>query len=166
MTEQTPKSRTPVWIKIVLVLSLALNLAILGLVAGFVMRAPGPVLGAGPGMSFGLPYVIALDREDRRAVMDAVRGNPDLPDRRARRDNYRRIVELIRSDPLDVDGIKAALERQVVTTRTVQSAAQAAWLQRIEAMNAEQRATYADRIEEVLRRGPDRKKKKSDRGGG
>ena len=46
----------------VLAASLALNLAVVGLVAGLMLRGPGPLRGGGPGLSYALPYIVALDR--------------------------------------------------------------------------------------------------------
>ncbi|MEL7092001.1 MAG: periplasmic heavy metal sensor [Pseudomonadota bacterium] len=154
MAEENTRTRSPLWMRALLLISLAVNLAIVGLIAGFLMRDPGPLRGGGPGASFGLPYLIAMERSDRRAVMDAVRDNNDLPNRRARREQFAQMITLIRAEPLDRAAVEALLSRQARTAGEVQTAAQAAWLTQLERMDAETRATYADRIETVLKRGP------------
>ncbi|MEL7165743.1 MAG: periplasmic heavy metal sensor [Pseudomonadota bacterium] len=154
MAEENTRTRSPLWMRALLLISLGVNLAIAGLVAGFLLREPGPLRGGGPGASFGLPYLIAMERPDRRAVLDTVRKNNDLPNRRARREQFAQMITLIRATPLDRAAVEALLKRQARTAGAVQSAAQAAWLAQLELMDAKARAAYADRIETVLRRGP------------
>ena len=153
MTEMT-RTRCPLWVKILLALSLALNLAIAGLVAGFMMRGPGPLRGGGPGLSYALPYIIAMERGDRRAVLGAVRDNPDLPDRSARRAQFDQMLTALRADPFERETVRDVLRSQADGGARVQSVAQAAWLDRIAAMTVAERAAYADQVEQVLKKGP------------
>ncbi|WP_299282911.1 periplasmic heavy metal sensor [uncultured Tateyamaria sp.] len=161
MNDSPEQRRCPVWVKVALGLSLALNLAVAGLVTGLALRAGGGPGGArAPGIGYALPYVVALPRESRRAVFDAVRENPALPDRRARRADYAAMVGALTQDPFDRGAVQAILERQQNGVAGVQRAAQSKWLDVVAAMPAETRASYAARIEEVLKRGP----KRSNRG--
>ncbi|MGZ2257561.1 periplasmic heavy metal sensor [Roseobacter sp. A03A-229] len=158
MTETTPPKRSvPRWIKIMLGLSLALNLAVIGLIGGAVLRhGDGKVAGArnsGFG-AYGLPYMIALPREDRRAVGRAVRSAADLPDREARRALYRDVLSALRATPFDATVLSAAVLRQAETAVAVQKTAQAAWLAQVSGMSDAERSAYADAVEEVLQRGP------------
>ena len=153
-TTRTPRTRCPLWVKILLTCSLAANLAIVAMVAGFLIRDPGPLRGGGPGLSYALPYIVSLDRADRRAVLSAVRDNPDLPDRRARRAHFDEMMRALRTDPLDRAAVEAVLARQADAVTRVQDVARAEWLERVAAMPAQERAAYAARVEEVLRRGP------------
>ena len=151
---ETETTRCPLWVKIVLVSSLALNLAIAGFVFGFVVRGDGHVRGGSAGLSYALPYIAALERDDRRAVSRAVRRSPDRPDRPQRRAQFEEMLNVLRADPLDRDAVLAVLKRQADGVAQVQAVAQAAWLERIEAMTAQERQTYADAVESVLRKGP------------
>lgn len=164
MTETNIRARSPLWVKILLALSLAVNLAIVGLVAGLLIRAPGPLRGGGPGLSYALPYIVALDREDRRAVMGTVREDPDLPDRRDRRAQFDDMLAALRADPLDEDVVRAVLARQASGVARVQSVAQEAWLELVSGMSAAERAAYADTVEQVLKKGPRGKKGKPPKG--
>ena len=83
MDTQPDTRRCPLWVKIALALSLAFNLAIVGLAAGFVLRG-GPMGARGPAMGYATPYVLALPRELRREVFGAVRNDKNLPNRRSR----------------------------------------------------------------------------------
>ncbi|MEL6619791.1 MAG: periplasmic heavy metal sensor [Pseudomonadota bacterium] len=151
-----PRTRCPIWVRVVLGLSLALNLLIIGLVAGFVLRG-GPVASNGGGLSYAAPYIIALDRSDRRAVLAAIRSDPTLPDRRARRAQFAEMLTALRADPIDIAQVQAILDRQARATSRVQAVAQATWLARVQEMSVADRRAYADGVENVLKRGPRRR---------
>lgn len=147
------RTRCPVWVRVVLGLSLALNLAIAGLVAGFVLRG-GPVARSGGGLGYAVPYIVALEREDRRAVFGAIRSDRALPDRRARRAQFDDMLTALRADPMDAARVADILDAQARATSQVQAVAQATWLARVQAMDVTQRRAYADAVERVLERGP------------
>jgi hypothetical protein len=151
MSEDIQTRRCPLWVKIVLAVSLAGNLAVVGLVAGAALRG-GPFVERGPSMGYAMPYVVALPREARREVFGAVRTNDDLPDRRARR--------ALEATPFDIAAVEAVLERQGAGAARVQATAQAAWLDVVARLSDDERIAYTARIEETLkRRGPPRKPK-------
>lgn len=156
--DTTPPSRVPRRMKIILGLSLALNLAVVGLIAGAVWRHEEPRGGArsaGFG-AYGLPYMIALPRAERRVVIGAVRAGREagVPDRAARRALYGDVLAALQARPFDPTALSAALGRQTEATLQVQEVAQGAWLAVITGMTDADRADYAQQIEEVLRRGP------------
>ena len=163
MTETDTRKRCPLWVRILLAASLALNLAVVGLVAGLMLRGPGPLRGGGPGLSYALPYIVALDRSDRRAVLGAVRKDPDLPDRAARRAQFADMLTALRAEPWDRDAVRAVLAQQADGVARVQAVAQEAWLDTIAEMSPQQRADYADTVEAVLRKGPRGKRDKPQR---
>lgn len=145
--------RCPVWVKVVLAASLAVNLAIVGLVAGFVLRGGVPMAGPLPGMGYATPYMIALPKDARRQVFRAVRDDESLPNRRERRDDYEDMTRAIRATPFDAAAVNAVLDRQVDAQARVQAAARSAWVQTVSGMSGAARAAYADEIAEMLRRG-------------
>ncbi len=160
MSDQTQKRRCPVWVKVLLGLSLALNLGIVGLVGGFVLRSDGPMRGAGPGLGYAMPYVIALERESRRAIFKAVREDPSLPSRADRRAHFNDMLVALRADPMDRAAVEAVLARQAEGVSAVQRRAQVEWLKKVEDMSASEREAYADTVEDILKRGPKRGKKR------
>ncbi|GGX53386.1 hypothetical protein GCM10007385_21800 [Tateyamaria omphalii] len=161
MAETQIERRCPVWVKILLGLSLAINLGIAGLVGGVVLSG-GPLGGKGPGMGYAMPYVLALPKEDRRAVFGAVRDNKDLPGRGARRAAFSEMVALLRADTFDRAAVAAVLEQQARGVEQVQKVAQGEWLNRVAVMSAEERLAYADRVEERAKKGGHRKPRKGD----
>ncbi|MEL6100850.1 MAG: periplasmic heavy metal sensor [Pseudomonadota bacterium] len=138
--------------------SLALNFSIIGLIVGASMRFGGPNPGPAT-ISYAVPYVAALPRDERRQIFRRAReqsGFKALPDRAARRDLYRQVLEALRADPFDAAVVEAVLAKQTSSMLSVQQAAQQAWLQRIGSFSAEERVQYADRLEEILKKGPRR----------
>lgn len=150
-------------IKIILGLSLALNLAVAGVIAGAALRH-GDVQQKGPRTAgfgaYGLPYMIALSREDRHEIKTAVRLGRigAVPDRAARRALYNDVLTHLQATPFDAAALSDALGRQANTTIEVQKVAQAAWLDLVAEMTDAERSSYAREIEDVLRRGPKSRK--------
>ncbi|MEL6508843.1 MAG: periplasmic heavy metal sensor [Pseudomonadota bacterium] len=151
MSDETNKRRAPRWMRVTLVLSLALNLLIVGAVIGAVSngKTGGPRMG---GASFG-PYTAALSREDRRALREKIRGDLSASDRAAGRENFQAFLAVVRTDPLDVAEMTRLFERQVQMAQSRQTVTKAALLDYIAAMSPADRAAFADRFQEVLQRG-------------
>ncbi|MEO0391370.1 MAG: periplasmic heavy metal sensor [Pseudomonadota bacterium] len=145
-------TRAPGWMKVALVVSLAVNLLIIGAIAGAVLRGTGPA--ARGTVNFALPYAQALEPETRRAMMRSVMqseaGRAIRP--RARRQGYADVVALLRADPFDAAALEAAVASQAQAFWTVQGQAQAQWLEIVAGMTAGERAVYAAAVEERLRR--------------
>lgn len=147
--------RAPRGMRIALVLSLALNLLLVGIIGGAALRylrygPPVPVADVGLG-----PFTGALAPEDRKALRDSfLRQTPGLRDsRREARDDLQRMIGLLRTDPWDPAAALSIMSRR--TDRTVERIAlgQSLFLERLGSMTADQRRALADRIEAMLERG-------------
>ncbi len=159
---EVTKSRGPRWMKILLGVSLALNLAVAGLVAGALLRpdGAGDRFSRGPGLgAFGAPYMLALPKEDRRAVFGALRkgSKEQLPNRRARREMFDKVLTTLRATPFDAAALESVVTSQAAVSVTVQRRAQDAWLEVVAGMDDAERARYADAVEEFLKRGRKRR---------
>ena len=145
MTQTSPRARAPMWMRILLAVSLALNLLIVGVVVGAVVR-----FGGGPppraGVDFALPYVRALEPGDRRAIFREVRRGGAAFDRDAKRARYAAVVAALRAEPLDRDALAALVSAQADAAKQMQGAAQEAWLNLVSDMDAAERAEYAERV--------------------
>ena len=149
--ETPPVQRTALWVKILLGISLALNLAIAGLVAGLILRG-GPVLRATHGMNYAVPYAAALPREERMALMRDVRNISGLPSRREQRAHYQKMLDLLRAESFDTNAARQLMATQAETMVGAQQAAQTLWLRKMEDLSQADRLLYADALEEVLKR--------------
>lgn len=155
-----PEARCPRWFKFLLALSLGLNLAVVGILAGFWLRADAP-RDRPMGMGYAAPYVIALPRDVRRDVFGAIRSDENLPKRSARRAHYTDMIELLRAERFDRGRAEAILTRQGSEVAQIQDVSRAAWLSAVADMDGSERSAYAERIEKVLSRG--KRGKKGDR---
>ena len=163
MTAETnPKPRRN-WGRIALVISLGVNLLIVGLVAGAMLHGPRDRGGnPGPrdlGRELGLgPFVQALPGADRRAIGDAFRREAGAF--RANREEMRALFEsllaALRAEPYDSDALRNLVEEQAAKVNERQALGRKLLLERIEAMSPAQRAKYADALDKSLRRGPPR----------
>ena len=155
--QETPRRKVPLWVKLLLGISLALNLAVLGLVGGIMAR----IADRGPGaMNYAIPYVIALPKEDRKRIDRQIRRDGrsgSLPSRRDRMDHYRNMLDLLASETWDGDQAQQILIAQADDTIALQKAAQSAWLETLSGYSTEERAAYAERLRAVIERGPRRK---------
>ena len=157
---QTSKPALPRGFKIFLGVSLAINLAVAGLMAGaFVRKAPVSPIGGKAHVNYSRPYMQALLHDQRREVFEALRPAKSRADRVERRAHYADVATILRADTFDRAAIEVVLAKQSAFTLDVQSAGQTQWLNIIEKMNVEERRAYADGIEDALKRGPKRKPK-------
>ncbi|MEM6310374.1 MAG: periplasmic heavy metal sensor [Pseudomonadota bacterium] len=161
MTEPVakPTGGTPFWVKLLLGVSLALNLLIVGAVGGTMYRVSKSVQGGMPGP--GIAFLGALEKDDRRAVLRALRGE----NRDARRDGGQRAREVLatlRSDNFDSAAFGALLKAQSEQGFAVQGKIRDQLVMQVGAMDPAARAAYADRLEAILskrgRRNGDKKK--------
>lgn len=149
MADARPKGR---WLRIALVLSLALNLAVVAAVVGAAWRFKG-VEGAGPRQGGGgVLYLRALPEEDRRVLREALRATPRVAPVAAR------MVEVLRAEPFDASAAAGLLETERAAGLQRQDIAADVWLERVTRMSTQERAAYADRLQALLERRKDRGK--------
>ena len=152
MTDTPPPAaprRAPVWMRVTLVLSLAFNLLIVGIVAGALAsgRAGGPPRIVD--LSLG-PLTRALSDEDRAAIGEALRNRegfrPPRPVQRmaAARDLKQALI----AEPFDRAELARLLDAQRSRAAEVFEAGQDALLDQLEAMTPEERRAFADRLAE------------------
>jgi uncharacterized membrane protein len=155
MTETAPRPPTATWVKVVLALSLALNLAILGLAAGAWMRDGPRGRGDLPrDLSFG-PFSAALSKDDRRALRSALmdRAPEFRAGRQAAKAEFEALLTALRADPFDPAALELALA--AIEKRNADRLAVGRTLieERILQLSGEDRAAFADRLEGALPRG-------------
>lgn len=144
------------WTRWLLFGSLALNLLVVGLIAGAALRMSGwgigpPVRGLGPALYRELP------REDRRALRQTLRtagGDAMSPG-----DQARLLSAALRAEPFDPDALEALINQQAEALQLYQFEVQRKWLAQVAEMSPAERNAYADRLEESLQRRHNHKKK-------
>lgn len=173
MTAPKPTSATPPkppfrWGRVVLFVSLALNLAVVGIVGGAVLGRFGPDRHdiAARDVGFGL-FNDALSQDDRKALRGAyMQARPNIrAERQKMRDDLQTILAALRADPFDVDVLRQALDTGAARMAARQAQGQTVVLDYLEKMSNAERAELADRLEKSLKRrahGPKSDRPKSD----
>ncbi|MCG6903710.1 MAG: periplasmic heavy metal sensor [Rhodobacter sp.] len=143
--------------RIVLFVSLAFNLLIVGLVAGAMLRGNHghdrgrpEVLRA---LGFG-PFVSALPRADRDALGEAIKREAGSfrENRKMLRGQFEALLAALRADPFDAEEALRLIDAQQSRIGERQAIGQRLLLERINAMSAAQRAEYADALDRALTR--------------
>lgn len=144
--------KTPVWMRITLFLSLAINLLVVGLVVGaFVMGGPDRRASRFH-PDGGSLYTRALDKDDRKAVRRdfAARLGGQGRGRDAIIDSVETTLETLRATPFDEAALASALAQRSERRATRDALGRQALVARIAAMTDTERAAYADRVEQGL----------------
>lgn len=154
MTEvrEQPKPETPRWMRILLGLSLALNLLIIGLVGGAMVRFGGPDGMRPSPRSIGAILYRALPGEHRRALRSHSRQTRGAHVKQ-RRGQIMAVSAAIRAVPFDADAVVVVLDAHRSGLDQAQQSLQQAWLAQVEQMSDADRQAYAERLENQPKRG-------------
>lgn len=152
MADPTLPGKKPsrLW-RAVLVISLALNLAVAGIVIGAVVSGR---TGEGGPRSFDLgvgPMARALAPNERRQITRSLRDSRALRDLNPR-GRVDRMVAVIVADPFDPAALQTLMAEQSAKVDVMQAQAQSAFLQTITDMTPERRAAFAAALSEELSR--------------
>ncbi|PRX35085.1 Heavy-metal resistance [Meinhardsimonia xiamenensis] len=144
--------------RIALVISLALNLLVAGVVVGALIRGvpwkEGPRAGGllrDPGLG---PFYHALPDDERRAIAEALASRrAELEaERAALRAQLRSLLEAVRTEPFAADRLRALFAEQDAAITRRRALALELLIERLSAMSPAERARYADRLEALLRK--------------
>lgn len=144
---QSPKGKGPRWIRVLLVLSLALNLAFVGVLGGAVYRAKERWGGkAPPPPSLSVTLFRAMDHETRRELLRGAAGKHQ--NFRAQREADRQaLFDAMRKEPFDVTAVEQILEKQARQQAQFRNQVRKAWLEKLENMSDEDRERLLERFE-------------------
>jgi uncharacterized membrane protein len=154
MTAPSPPAGRAV--KIALAISLALNLVVVGIVGGTLLRRvgepPRPVV---RDLGFG-PFALALSPDDRAALQRAFEAEgPGMRGlRRKMHDDLAGLLAALRAEPFDSGALRAALEAQDTRARERLDLGQRLLADRLIAMSDVERRAFADRLQAALARLP------------
>lgn len=166
MTDQpqptAPKPRRN-WMRIVLILSVALNLLIVSALGAAFFKHQKPHGRHLDRMSMGLGvYILALPEPAQSEIMSMIgKGSQDRRSFRRDMRAYRKALnEALRAEPFSSEAVRTAMnaQREGVLNRTVKI--QEAYLAALYSMSPEERAAHFDHAEDILKT---RGKKKRDK---
>ncbi len=150
MTDKTGKRR---WMPLALGISLAINLAVVAAVAGAAWRHKGDDRSVMRAPKGAPAFIQALPREARQAVRGQLRAS------KPRRLDTADIVAVLRQEPFDPDAVKRVMEVEIDAGMVRLRGVREAWLAQITAMDAQERNTYAQRLEALSERRKSRSEK-------
>lgn len=151
--------RAPGWMKILLVVSLALNLLVAGVFLGAVLRHDRDQKMGHDRTEFSrdlsrTPFVAALDPGDRRDLARRLaRSEGTLKENRAEiRDRFERLLAALRAEPFERAEVEELLEEQRKAGARRLKIGEDAILDRLAEMSPDARRAYADRLDRSLNR--------------
>lgn len=155
MSDETQNRRNMrLSVRILLIASLGLNLIVVGLIGGAILRhgdkgRPPHMSAEGPGS----PIVRALAKDERREIGKSIRSahRAHRPDRDVDKAGYNVLVVALAADPYDPDAVRRAREGLDSAHGDRRQIALGIWFNYVDAMSLEQRKDYAARLEEVLK---------------
>lgn len=149
--EVEKKGKPGRWLRGVLFVSLALNLAVVGLVGGMLLN--GPPVSRADRSDPALPYTRAFDEDQRRELRRALRGSIRGDGRSMRAAylaDYQQALMLLRGEPFDPAALKAVLDAQGSRAVDVRMRGQDVLMTYLSDMPETERRAYADRLEQEL----------------
>lgn len=137
----------------ILIVSLALNLVIVGLVAGAALSGRWDKGPRGFDLAAG-PVAAALLPEDRQAIRDSLRreGSYLRPPRAQIMAQITEILESLRQDTFDSQALERFFEVTHQRGETLRRNAQDALIRQVISMTPQERLAFADRLEQELMR--------------
>ena len=149
MTESTnPKSRNR-W-KILFVISVGLNLLIIGALGGVLIRkGKAPMVHL---LASGRLYMQALDFRDKKALRNEILGDKDGREL-VKAQNYasfRSAVDILKKHPFNRSAFENLLDEQAKLTQSRRGLARESLVAHIEKMTKEERENYALRLKELV----------------
>lgn len=155
--DRPPQAGASLRLRLVLFASLAVNLLVIGAVAGVMLGYFGPGQGrdvAPTVIDLGLgPYYRALSPDDRKAVRETALANRGAF--RGNRASMRRLFaesqDALRSDPFEPARIQAVLEEQGAIADSGRRLGQEILVQHLATMSPEARRAFADELSRTIR---------------
>lgn len=138
--------------RIVLVVSLALNFAVAGVVIGSLVSGRASD-GAPRSFDLGVgPMARALTQDERRDIARDLRSDRSLRGLNPR-GRANRVIEALTADPFDPDALRSVIGETATRSAALQARAQEITVQKIIAMSPERRLEFAEQLKAEFRRG-------------
>ncbi|MEM7060166.1 MAG: periplasmic heavy metal sensor [Pseudomonadota bacterium] len=160
MTDQTTNTQgggTPAWMKMALVASLVVNVAVIGLFIGASMKSDGKREG---GANRQIAWIIELVPEERRDFTEAkfeAKRDDMRKARAARAKHMEEIVTAIRAEPFSPETLEYAMRMRRAAGEDRRTIVHSTLTEILVEFNPEERTEFANRLEDRLDRWMKRK---------
>lgn len=152
---ETP-AKTALWVKVLLITSLALNFVIIGVIGGAMLSPDGPrsqMLDAVARDIGASPFVRAIDPQDRRQIARAYREKAD-PLRRNRddmREGFVALLQALRDESFEPDQVADLLASQRMAAAARQEIGEQVLVEYLSGLSLQERRAFAERLQQVVR---------------
>lgn len=144
-----PRQGCPGWAKALLIASLAVNLAVVGLFAGQMIKKDERRAGGTNQIEWILRFVPDERRDFTKAHFKSMRGDLKAAFQR-RRENIEEILAAIRTEPFSTEGLQAAMDTRLAEKIERNRLVQNSLIELLEQFTPEERAEFADKLEAQL----------------
>ncbi|MEM9523728.1 MAG: periplasmic heavy metal sensor [Pseudomonadota bacterium] len=150
---QTTSPPSRMWMRLAFFMSLAMNLLVVGVIAGIVLSG-GPRRDGPRGLADrrGGPFVAVLPEDIRSQILHEMArasfGTVQM--RRDARTRFNRLLAILRAEEFDAQAFSSELAGQDLREGRIREAGRTALIRAISEMSAEERAHYARLLEERL----------------
>ncbi len=147
-----PKTTSTKWKNWLLIGSLALNLAIIGLLAGLWLRGPGDNRGKPPPQADLLRELVRAVPKDHRGELRRDLGSKQQEMRAFRttmKNRRNELVQVLVDPQFDISQVVAIFDDHRLILSRITSGGHEIIIRRIEAMTAQERAVFAQNIQSI-----------------
>ncbi|OUS07116.1 hypothetical protein A9Q96_07350 [Rhodobacterales bacterium 52_120_T64] len=150
MSEQTtPQAKkTPRWIKVALIVSVAANLGVAGVIGGAALRAPEIKRNNLNGPEGVAMLARAMPAEHQRELREGLRDRREefRPDRQELGSLRARFIEALKADPFEIEAVQDVLAEQRAMIFELTTAGDNTVIAQIEKMSPQDRENYILRL--------------------
>jgi uncharacterized membrane protein len=139
-----------IW-SILLILSLALNAVLIGMIIGSKISRMNKTMGKYPALKSSL-YMRALPHDDRHEIKRTLRENITIEDRRKDHLRYEDALIALRSKPFSEDALEEIMELQGNASHKRMTLARDVLLAHLSQISDPERAEFANRLERRLQK--------------
>ncbi|MEM7320334.1 MAG: periplasmic heavy metal sensor [Pseudomonadota bacterium] len=154
MEETSKKHR--LWPKVLLAVSLALNLLVVGIVAGAAYRHHRADSDKPHSRGFGPVVYRALPEAQREALRAQTRSAFEKQ-RSTRKADLEAVIRVLAQTPFDGEALAASVRTQSRNRDALSKTVQDAWLAQVASLSDAERAAYAERLVKMSKRKPRRR---------
>ncbi len=146
----------PGWAKLLLIGSLALNVAVVGVFAGSMMNKSDKRGGAGNQIEWILKFVPENRRDFTKAHFKAMRSELKAA-HQMRRENIEQILSAVRAEPFSVEALQSAMDSRLDTKINRNRLVQDGLVTLLEQFTQDERVEFAQKLEARIKKAQQRR---------
>jgi len=151
------KRQRRMWLRILVIVSLTLNLLFIGLVAGTFARVGPPM--PPPPPSVGAAMFKAMPPDDRKEIRERMRGTRDMHRDERHASEAEAVLAALSAEPFDAEALRQVVLSQAQSRFEEISAAQSDWVDRVAGMSDSEREAFVGRMQQIIAEAAEKRSK-------